>query len=138
MGVSEIKETGAKAPTTIQDIAVYNPMSDGLDYQEYQKRYWAAHERSPQGAYAINDGLYDKVLASVVGNGMTLEDFLFGKGGYLTKDPEGTAVIFVNGRFHSEYHGAANYCLIDLELLNKEANRIHFMFSWLPEANTRA
>ncbi len=123
--------------SNIADIVVYDPMSDGIDWEIYQKRYWEAHARSVEEAYAINDGLYDKVSASLVGKGLTLEEFMVGKGGYLTHDKEGTAVVFVNGRFHSEYHGVEMYS-VDLEKLGKEMNAIPFEFFWLPETTSQA
>lgn len=111
----------------IKDLKVYDPKSDGITAEKVREISEAIDKMHPRASYFFKDGLTEKVLDSkIAGNGLTLRKFLSGKNGYLAKKGE-VCVVFMDGKFHSEYNGS-NFP--DLDKLEKETNSIPFAFSY--------
>jgi len=120
----------------IEDIKVYNPKEKGINYETIK----AVEKINPEAAYRLIVGLYEAVSQSRVGENLTLNDYLFlpglsrttnNTGGYFARNPNVSAVLFMDGKFHSQYNGAEQL-RVNLEELAKGFGSIPFMFSQDP------
>ena len=118
----------------IQDVKVYDPKQDGLDFETYRKAYDAAMAVNRKAAYAMNDGLFQKVENSEVEHGRTLGAFLNDEDGFFQNHSETVAVLFMDGRFHSQYD-REGYKTLELDKLAQQSNAIPFAFSYFPEVD---
>ena len=112
----------------IEAILVYDPATDGLDFAAYE----ALRNNNPDAAFDLNYSLLYRVLNSRVGN-RTLKEFLFDDdNGYFSANPNTVAVVFANGRGHSQYT-REGYKTLDLDALGRNTGAIPFAFTHFPE-----
>ena len=89
----------------IRDIIVYDPKNDGYDLTAYLTEVDPV--KSAKFAGKILDRLYKKLRESRVEGDKTLENFLYANDGYFLQRPTVKAVVFMDGRFHSEYDASS-------------------------------
>lgn len=118
----------------IKDVKVYDPKQDGLDFETYRKAYDAAMAVNRRAAYAMHGGLFQKVEDSEVEHGRTLGAFLNDAKGFFQNHPETVAVLFMDGRFHSQYD-REGYKTLELDKLAQQSNSLPFAFSHFPEVD---
>lgn len=122
-------------PLDIRAIKVYDPKDDGLDYETCQQMLMAAKEVTDEAAYLIWDGLVERVASSKINGEETLTDFLYVNSeapkdaaqSYFTRNPDIKAVVFMDGKFHSEYD-QESLDKLAVEHLPKENNAVPFIF----------
>jgi len=108
----------------LEDIKVYDPKRDGLDFETYSNAYKAAEAVNRNAAYAMHDGLVRKVQKSPVGDtGITLADFLSPEDGFFSLNTGVLAVVFMDGKFHSKYN-REEFKSLDVDELAKTKWRV--------------
>ena len=118
----------------INAIRVYDPKSDGIDGVQYNKIVKCLKSINPAAANMFEDGLSDKVFHSEVSKDLTLEQFLFrGPLGYLTSRGQPSTVVFVDGKFHSQYDGRDAPTSEDLQKISIETNAVPFAYCIDPD-----
>ena len=116
----------------IQEIRVYDPKRDGLDYQTYKRAYAVAQAVNQRAADAIMDGLVHGVLMSQFEQGKTLQEFLHGSKGFFSRHHEIQAVLFIDGKFNSEYRLLSSITS-NVDEIAEANNSIPFVFGIAPE-----
>lgn len=115
----------------IQDLRVYDPMRDGLDFVTYNKLYSVVSSVSAVAANAMFDGIQAKVEESPIRDGQTLREFLYGSEGFFPAHRDIRAVLFMNGRFLADYTDEG-WKHLSLEEVAIKSNAIPFLFFSLP------
>ncbi len=105
----------------IRDLKVYDPKSDGITFQKWPQGHEALRAIQPRFEYLLSEALYLRVHRDKVAEGLSLKDYLEG---FFEAQPA-SMVVFVDGRFHSQY--AEPYTL-DGEALARETNSVPLMF----------
>lgn len=109
----------------IQDIRVYDPKSDGIDFRTYKKAFYSAYRVNHELAYALHRGLIERVEDSRINEeGTTLRQFL---DKFFSRQHGFVGVLFMDGRLDSQYYNRNRFP--DIEALSEEANAIPFMFT---------
>jgi hypothetical protein len=113
----------------IEDLKVYDPKQDGLDFQSYSKEYDSLFAINMKKAYDFNDSLYQKIQNSKVESGVTLDKFL---DDFFANQDNIVAVVFVDGKLYSQLD-RTSYKKLNLDEIAKETGSIPFAFSYFPE-----
>ena len=112
----------------LNQFKVYDPKEDGIDFKTYQDAFCKIQLINPKLAEILHEGLVEEVLNSNVGGYRTLNDALYGENKYFSSNPDVYSVLFMDGRFHSQYD-KNNHDELNLKRLGEEANSIPFMFT---------
>ena len=121
----------------IKKIKVYNPRDDGWDYETYLAIFkYVKRELGQEVLSKLRTSLEQKVLSSEVEEGLTLREYLKGYDGYFSTHPDVAHVVFVDGRFHSEYQNGKLDLTKKREEIAKETNSIPFIYGRSPLIET--
>ena len=110
----------------IDEIRVYDPRNDGVNYDMYKEFCRRYGKLCPEAVPIFRTGLFQRMSASEVDGGKTLHDHLYGENGFFDSNPEVREAVFVNGELHRFYriHDQEP----DLEHLLHEIQAIPFSF----------
>ncbi len=118
----------------LKDIRVYDPRADDITWEKYSKARAQVNVTNIQLAYAMYDGLSNRVLESKVAPDVapdvTLEKWLYGDNGYFNrKESAGIgSVVFIDGKFYNTYKMNEAPDSEKLTKIAKRKNSVPFVF----------